>query len=162
MIILGVDPGLSGACAAVDGASHKLVSVFDMPTMGRNIDCAQLFRLCLELGITHAVVEDVHSMPKQGVSSTFTFGKAVGSVHAVLACLEIPTSLVTPGQWKKHYKLDSDKEKARMLAIRTWPGCTLFARKKDNGRAEAALIALHFAINKNNFKNNLTEEPPPL
>ena len=63
------------------------------------------------------------------------------SVRGVVASLAIPTHMVTPGRWKKHFRLDADKEKARALAIRLWPSSEHFERKKDHGRAEAALIA---------------------
>ena len=57
----------------------------------------------------------------------------------------IPTIHVSPGKWKKHFGLTSDKEKSRALAIATWPQSDHFRRKKDDGRAEAALTALYGA-----------------
>jgi hypothetical protein len=66
---------------------------------------------------------------------------AYGALRTVVALCNIPYQLVTPGKWKNHFRLDSDKEKARALAIRLWPGCGHFERKRDHGRAEAALIA---------------------
>ena len=143
MIVLGIDPGLSGACAAVDH-DQRLVAVFDMPQMGKDVDAAQLHRQLLELKPTHAHVKSVFSRPKQGVSSVFTFGKAVGSVHATLACLNIPMTLVTPAQWKKFYRLDSDKEKARMLAIRTWPDSPLL--QPQEGQRQSRSCAHRLAL----------------
>jgi hypothetical protein len=82
-------------------------------------------------------------MPKQGVSSTFKFGASYGAVLGVLAALKIRTVLVSPTTWKRHFALDSDKEKSRALALRTFAQTPEHcARKKDDGRAEAALLAL--------------------
>jgi crossover junction endodeoxyribonuclease RuvC len=60
-----------------------------------------------------AVVEKVGAMPKQGVSSTFKFGAAYGSILGILAALKIRTILVSPTVWKGHFALGADKEKAR-------------------------------------------------
>ena len=67
--------------------------------------------------VERVVVENVHAMPKQGVSSTFRFGVAVGIIHGVAGALRLPLTLVTPTQWKKFHGLPSDKEAARELAI---------------------------------------------
>ena len=91
------------------------------------------------------IIELVHAFPKQGVSSVWNFGMAFGMARGVISGAFIPTHLVSPTKWKKHFGLDSDKEKARALAISKWPECTHFSRKKDHGRAEAALLALYGA-----------------
>jgi hypothetical protein len=78
-------------------------------------------------------------------SSTFKYGVAYGALRTVVALCNIPYRLVTPGKWKNHFGLDSDKEKSRALALQFWPGCGFFSRKKDHGRAEAALIARYGA-----------------
>jgi hypothetical protein len=132
--ILGIDPGVTGGIAFL--LSSGAIEAGDVDTLVRRIR-NQRPRL--------AIVERAQAMPKQGVSSTFKYGTAFGALCAVTALLEIPTHLVTPAKWKKHFNLDSDKEKSRALAIRLWPGCRLFERKKDHGRAEAALIARYGA-----------------
>jgi crossover junction endodeoxyribonuclease RuvC len=89
-----------------------------------------------------AIVERVAAMPKQGVASTFKFGASYGALLGVIGALGIPSVLVTPTKWKKHFALDAEKERARALALRMWPARSeLFSRKKDHGRAEAALLA---------------------
>ena len=88
------------------------------------------------------MIERVLSMPKQGVLSTFKFGVAYGMARAAVVALAIPYVLVTPGKWKRHFGLTSDKELSRAMAIRLWPGAGCFRRKRDDGRAEAALLAL--------------------
>jgi crossover junction endodeoxyribonuclease RuvC len=60
-----------------------------------------------------------------------------------LAACGVPTSFFTPACWKRAVGLSLDsKDAARAEAIRRWPGkAAIFARVKDDGRAEAALIA---------------------
>jgi crossover junction endodeoxyribonuclease RuvC len=90
-------------------------------------------------------VEIVHAMPKQGVSSSFNFGMSYGVALGVIGALKIPVVHVSPTKWKKYFGLSADKEEARALAISKWPASLHFRRKKDNGRAEAGLLALYGA-----------------
>jgi crossover junction endodeoxyribonuclease RuvC len=77
------------------------------------------------------------------VVSAFNFGMNFGTIKGVCGGLRIPFSLVTPGKWKRDLGLKADKDQARARAAQLWPGAAAhFARKKDDGRAEAALIAL--------------------
>ena len=141
-VYLGVDPGASGALAAVD-RQGSLYWVEDMPDPLHGAVVAELLDIegSRISGYT-AAVEDVHSMPGQGVSTTFKFGMAHGIVLGALGALCIPYRLVTPGQWKKAMRVTADKDTARTRAIELWPASAdLFKRKKDHGRAEAALIA---------------------
>jgi crossover junction endodeoxyribonuclease RuvC len=96
------------------------------------------------------VVETVHSMPKQGVASSFKFGVAYGGAVALAERLNCVWHMVTPQVWKKALKLDSDKNKSSALARELWPYAPLF-RKKDNGRAEALLMA--YWLRKQNGHN---------
>jgi crossover junction endodeoxyribonuclease RuvC len=122
------------------------VAAEDMPVVAGEVDCATLAARILQMGPAFAVVERVASMPKQGVASTFKFGASYGAVRGVLAALKIQTHLVTPGVWKKYFRLDSDKEKSRAAALRMFPATAhYFSRKKDHGRAEAALLAVYGA-----------------
>lgn len=142
-IILGVDPGASGALALYRPDRPGEIEVFDAPLADGQIDAACLGRQLRDLAPTEAVIERVSAMPKQGVSSTFKFGMAYGVVLGVVAAFGIPIRLVTPAKWKGHYRLTSDKEASRAFAIRTWPSSAAFQRNKDHGRAEAALVALY-------------------
>jgi crossover junction endodeoxyribonuclease RuvC len=137
--ILGIDPGVTGGIAALypDGR----ITAHDIPTVAGSVDVDALVRRIRECAPRLAVIERAQAMPRQGVSSTFKYGTAFGALCAVTALCEIPTYLVSPRKWKNHFGLDADKEKSRALAIRLWPGCGLFERVKDHGRAEAALIA---------------------
>ena len=143
--ILGIDPGLSGAIAFYFPASPNHIIAEDVPVAGHEIDAATLAQRIAQMRPTIAVIELVGAMPKQGVSSTFKFGQACGVVRGVVAALGIPTYLVGATRWKKHFRLSREKEESRALALRMWPQADCFSRKKDHGRAEAALIARYAA-----------------
>ncbi len=85
-------------------------------------------------------MEQVHSMPSQGVSSTFTFGRAVGVISAVCDLTRYPVHLVTPQKWKKHFHLTADKNESLDMARYLWPEAKLKLKKHTN-KAEALLIA---------------------
>ena len=141
--VCGVDPGLDGALVVV--SAEGIVACHDMPTLSlgskRRVDPAGVADILA--GVGPAVVERDHSMPKQGVASSFSFGESYGIILGVLAGLCIPYSLVTPQRWKKEMMEGQQREKdaSRMVARQLWPlSAVLFKRKKDHGRADAALI----------------------
>ena len=143
--ILGIDPGLKGALAFYAPEAPRFVTVDDMPVVKQEVDPAALKRRIAQIGPDVAIVERVAARPGQGVASMFNFGCGYGMVQGVIAALEIPIHPVTPGKWKRHFRLSADKEEARARAIQLWPSCDRFGRKKDGGRAEAALIARYAA-----------------
>lgn len=147
---LGIDPGLSGAIALLEG--RTLVDVFDMPVIETLSGKRKKRRISPELltvelekyigTIDRAFIEDVHAMPGQGVSSMFTFGEAFGLARGVLAGLKIPTRMVSPVTWKRAMRLPQGKDASRGMAAQLWPASAAsFRRQRDDGRAEAALIA---------------------
>jgi len=139
---LGVDPGVSGALAFYYTEAPSRVAAEDMPVADGDVDAVTLAKRIAIMSPDIAIVEHVHAMPGQGVSSTFKFGRAFGTAIGVLGALKVPTVFVAPARWKKHFRLSSDKERSRELAIRLFPACAeSFARKRDHGRAEAALLA---------------------
>jgi crossover junction endodeoxyribonuclease RuvC len=145
---IGVDPGLSGAVAFLEPDSYTVV---DIPTMAKGsgtvkneIDAQGLYKL-LNRGVKHppvAALERVNAMPGQGVASVFSLGDSFGACRSTLACASIPTTYVTPAEWKRHFKLTSNKEEARALAIKMFPNAELHL-KKHIDRAEALLIAAY-------------------
>jgi len=141
--VMGVDPGISGAIAFYFPEFND-VSAYDVPVVDGQINGPALADLIKQYIPDIAVVEAVHSMPKQGVASTFKFGVAYGIALGVIGACHIPMVLITPTSWKKKLRLSADKEEARAAAIRQFPANTSFSRKKDHGRAEAALIAVSF------------------
>lgn len=143
--IMGVDPGSSGAVAFYFPEFPTKIGVYDFPLVDKEINGAALADIIRAHAPDLAVIESVHALPKQGVSSTFNFGVAYGIMRGVLSTLLVPQHYVTPSKWKKFYGLTAEKEKSRELAIQMWPGCEGFRRKKDHGRAEAALLARYGA-----------------
>ncbi len=144
MTFLGIDPGLTGGIAFI--CPNGNIYVYDIPLAGGEVHVDILCGLLTNHGkIEMATIERAQAMPKQGVSSTFKYGAAYGSLCAAVTMCRIPYQLISPRVWKHYYGLNSDKEKSRALAIRLWPGCGLFSRRKDHGRAEAALIARYGA-----------------
>lgn len=143
-ITIGIDPGVTGAIALVDSYG-VLVDAYDMPVVAKLVNAYQLAELEDWRGhhFGTVVIEDVHSMPKQGVSSSFGFGRSKGVVEGVFAASGRPIVYVAPARWKRMLGLSADKGASRRRAIELWPAkAQLFARVKDDGRAEAALIAL--------------------
>jgi crossover junction endodeoxyribonuclease RuvC len=142
---IGIDPGKEGALALfLDG---ELLDVVDMPIAGGVVSAAllvaELEDFARAAGSRPTVyLEKVHAMPKQGVASSFGFGRSLGVVEGVVAALGWPLVWVAPQEWKKrHGLLRQDKDAARLLAIETWPDhVETFRLKKHLDRAEAALI----------------------
>ena len=141
---IGCDPGaVSGAIGALDDYGNYVES-FDIEHKDKHI-LALVFKSRLLSIIdpkegAEICMEQVHSMPNQGVSSTFTFGRAVGVISAVCELTRYPVHLVTPQKWKKHFHLTADKEESLDMARYLWPEAKL-KRKKDINKAEALLIA---------------------
>lgn len=144
--ILGIDPGLSGAVAFYFPVTPERVSVEDMPLAGGEVSAQILAELIVNYQPSLAVIEQVAAGHGWGRSACFNFGRSVGDVRGCLAALSIPIQYVAPSVWKKHYRLSRDKDESRARAIQFFPSCaTHFKRKKDDGRAEAALIAKYGA-----------------
>jgi crossover junction endodeoxyribonuclease RuvC len=144
-IVMGIDPGISGAVAFYFPMVNR-IAVDDVPVAGGEINAHELARLMRIHQPSLAVIEKVSAMPGQGVTSMFNFGRSYGDVRGVVCALGVPLHLVTPQKWKKHFGLSSDKEASRLRAIRTFPAAAeSFKLKKHDGRAEAALIALYGA-----------------
>jgi hypothetical protein len=145
-IIMGIDPGISGAVAFYFPIAPSRIAVDDVPVAGGEINTAELARQIRIHRPTMAVIERVSAMPGNGAVSMFNFGRSYGDVRGVIGALDIPLHFVTPQKWKKHFGLTSDKDQSRLRAIRMFPAVAdQFKRKKDDGRAEAALIALYGA-----------------
>jgi len=147
-LVMGIDPGLSGALAVL-GPADELEQLTDLPVIhdGRLawIDGGVLQSLLMDTlrgRPARAVVERVGAMPRQGVASAFTFGLGLGAVLAVLQALRIPIQLVTPAAWKRALGLSRDKQASLDKARLLFP-CAELTLAKHHGRAEALLLA-HF------------------
>ena len=140
---MGCDPGLSGAISFYYPEHQMQIACYDMPVDTNGVDAYALAKIVRQFMPDVAFVERVHSMPKQGVSSTFTFGEAYGTAKGVFAAIGIQIKLVSPRVWKGEFELSKDKNESLEMARMLWPDCAHFTRKKDNGRAEAALLAMY-------------------
>lgn len=151
---IGIDPGNTGALALMED-NGGLIEVVDMPIMAmgkkNQVNPVELANILsnwkamarMDNLKLFAYIEHVHSMPKQGVSSSFNFGMGYGVIQGVVAALKIPTKLIPSQTWKKYHCLTGkEKDNARTLALQQYPDASL-ARKKDIGRADAILIALY-------------------
>ena len=147
MIVMAIDPGLSGAIAVF--IDDLLVAVIDTPTheltrnnkTKRQISASALagiFRLYMP---GHVVVEKVSAMPGQGVTSMFSFGRSFGLIEGIVGAFEIPATYVMPSVWTKGIGRGLGKDASRARACELYPVWEKsFARVKDDGRADAVLI----------------------
>jgi crossover junction endodeoxyribonuclease RuvC len=150
-VILGIDPGKSGALALYDPATGAL-EVEDVPTLQigskRTLDHYALARTVDNWARHNPVVylELVGSMPGEGHAGAFDFGRTSGLLCGVCAAHFLRIEWVTPGVWKRALGVKGDKDVSRQRASALLPRHSgLWLRKKDDGRAEAALIAYYGA-----------------
>ena len=154
MIILGIDPGVSGAISVLE--NKKVIEVFEMPTMidgkknKRQVNGSQVTNIfkdnLKENKETVVAVEHVNAMPGQGVTSMFNFGQSFGVIKGICAALSLPIYFVRPSKWKKHFNLiKTNKDASRTKVIEVYPKISSkLSRKKDSNKADAILIARYF------------------
>lgn len=148
--ILGIDPGMSGALSIWDG---KELMVYDMPTfeikkgktLRKRIDISRLKSIVETCDYdTHVFIEQVSAQPGNGAAAAFTYGFGCGVIEAVIQCCGLSFTYVLPQVWKKAMQCPKDKDGARQRASQLLPNYAHnWDCKKDDGRAEAALIALY-------------------
>lgn len=159
-VTFGIDPGLSGAVMTlIDSEPGPFL---DMPTFdngtANEIDARALATFLRDVRAAHTgadfsvCMERVRAMPdrggpnvrKMGAQSSFNFGDGFGQVKAVLRVLGLAPTLCEARSWKRHFGLiGTEKDAARVLAIRRFPSAEpMLRRKKDGGRADALLVAL--------------------
>lgn len=153
-MIVGIDPGASGAIAFFDPKGGTL-HVHDMPVMEieRSGKTKREISPTLLANILHddhghniVWIEKVGAMPGQGVSSMFQFGRGVGMIEGVIAAEGLSLNYVTPQAWQKAVGVRGGKDGSRLRAMELFPKYSdLFRLKKWDGRAEAALIAWYGA-----------------
>lgn len=139
MIYIGIDPGKNGGIAVFkDLCEYVEVRPYSDDILLNNMKVGRTFDIICYL-------EQVHAMPKQGVSSTFNFGMNYGFIQGVLKAYGIPYELVTPQKWKKEFSCTSDKNTSIEVCKRLFPNVNLKAtercKKDHDGMAEALLIA---------------------
>ncbi|USN13843.1 ribonuclease H [Brevundimonas phage vB_BpoS-Kabachok] len=148
--IIGIDPGKNGALALID-TEVWTVAITDMPKEpgkgGKEaVSPAGVARLFDATAPDHVYIEDVWSSPQMGVVSAFNFGRNLGILEGASASRAMLTK-VRPQEWKTLTKTPKDKNEARRRAMQVFPcAYDLFARVKDDGRAEAAMIAFYAVL----------------
>ena len=153
MLIIGIDPGISGSiCFFNEG---KIVDVVEMPTMTegkknkKQVNGAQIFNEIserikkLDKRDIKIVIEQVSAMPGQGVTSMFNFGQSYGILKGICSAMQLPMYFVRPAKWKKYFNLiNSEKDASRTRAIEIFPYFSShLSRKKDSNKADAILLA---------------------
>lgn len=149
-LILGVDPGLKGALALLDIVTGELVDVLDMPlhSIGGKSTLAE-YELARALDehaarIVEAWIEVPTPRPGQGVGAVATSLRNYGILRGIIVANFIPIHDAPPSVWKRVMKVSGDKDEARAIATAMFPReIARFARAKDDGRAEAALIGVY-------------------
>ena len=153
MLIIGIDPGISGSiCFFNEG---KIIDVIEMPTMTegkknkKQVNGSQIFNEIserikeIDKKDIKVVIEQVSAMPGQGVTSMFNFGQAYGILKGICSTMQLPMYFVRPTKWKKYFNLiNSEKDASRTKAIEIFPYfSSQLSRKKDSNKADAILIA---------------------
>ena len=153
MMIIGIDPGISGSiCFFQDGI---IKDVIEMPTMTdgkknkRQVNGSQIFNEIysrinnIDKKDIKVVIEQVSAMPGQGVTSMFNFGQSFGTLKGICSAMQLPMYFVRPAKWKKYFGLiKSEKDASRTKAIEVFPYFSSeLSRKKDSNKADAILIA---------------------
>ena len=152
MLIIGIDPGISGSiCFFKDG---RILEVIEMPVMTegkknkKQVNGAQIYneflkRINKKEDEIRVVIEQVSAMPGQGVTSMFNFGQSFGILKGICSAMRLPMFFVRPAKWKKYFNLiNSQKDASRTRAIEIFPYfSTQLSKKKDANKADAILIA---------------------
>ena len=153
MLVIGIDPGISGSiCFFQDG---RIIDVVEMPTMiegkknKKQVNGSQIFNEIsyrtkkIDKKDIKVVIEQVSAMPGQGVTSMFNFGQSFGILKGICSAMQLPMYFVRPAKWKKYFNLlNSEKDASRARAIEIFPYfSSQLSRKKDSNKADAILIA---------------------
>ena len=153
MLVIGIDPGISGSiCFFQDG---KIIDVVEMPTMiegkknKKQVNGSQIFNEIserikkIDKKDIKVIIEQVSAMPGQGVTSMFNFGQSYGILKGICSAMQLPMYFVRPAKWKKYFNLiNSEKDASRTKAIEIFPYFSgQLSRKKDSNKADAILIA---------------------
>ena len=153
MLIIGIDPGISGSICFLDNG--KILDVIEMPIMTdgkknkKQVNGSQVYNEItkrikqFEKNQIRVVIEHVSAMPGQGVTSMFNFGQSFGILKGICTAMQLPMYFVRPAKWKKYFNLlNSEKDASRTRAIEIFPQfSSQLSRKKDSNKADAILIA---------------------
>ena len=153
MLVIGIDPGISGSICFFE--KGKIIDVVEMPTMTdgkknkKQVNGSQIFNEIsnkiekIDKKDIRVVIEQVSAMPGQGVTSMFNFGQSFGILKGICSAMQLPMYFVRPSKWKKYFNLiNSEKDASRTKAIEIFPYFSSeLSKKKDSNKADAILIA---------------------
>lgn len=148
-LIVGVDPGFTGGIAFLSEGGLRIhdMPVYKSPQGRTELNLMETAKTLIPpAGHSRyiAVLEKVSARPGQGTASLFRFGQGYGALEMALTAHGYELHYKTPTTWKKYFGLSSDKGVSRSLATQRFPAsASMFTRVKDDGRAEAALLALY-------------------
>ena len=156
MLIIGIDPGISGAICFFENGEVR--EVIEMPTMAegkknkRQINGSQTYNEIsqriknISKKDIFVVIEQVSAMPGQGVTSMFNFGQSFGVIKGICSAMQLSTFFIRPAKWKKYFNLiKSEKDASRTKVIEIFPYISSYlSKKKDSNKADAILIASFF------------------
>ena len=162
MLIIGIDPGISGSICFFE--KGRILDVIEMPVMTdgkknkRQVNGAQIYneilkRIDISKNETRVVIEQVSAMPGQGVTSMFNFGQSFGILKGICSAMQLPMFFVRPAKWKKYFNLiNSQKDASRTKVIEIFPYFSAqLSKKKDSNKADAILIAsFYYETHKKN------------
>ena len=156
MLVIGIDPGISGSiCFFQDG---KIIDVVEMPTMTdgkknkKQVNGSQIFNEIserikkIDKKDIRVIIEQVSAMPGQGVTSMFNFGQSFGILKGICSAMQLSMYFVRPAKWKKYFSLiNTEKDASRTKAIEIFPSFSSnLSKKKDSNKADAILIASYY------------------
>tara|TARA_B100001123_G_scaffold400105_1_gene485615 strand:- start:129 stop:623 length:495 start_codon:yes stop_codon:yes gene_type:complete len=156
MLIIGIDPGISGSICFFENG--KILDVIEMPTMTdgkknkRQVNGSQVYNEIskrikkIDKNEIRVIIEQVSAMPGQGVTSMFNFGQSFGILKGMCSAMQLSMHFVRPAKWKKYFNLiNSEKDASRTKAIEIFPYFSSnLSRKKDSNKADAILIASYY------------------
>ena len=156
MLIIGMDPGISGAICFFENGEVK--EIIDMPNMAdgkknkRQINGPQIYNeISSRIKNTPkkeivVVIEQVSAMPGQGVTSMFNFGQSFGVLKGICSAMQLSMYFIRPVKWKKYFGLiKTEKDASRTKVIEIFPYIySQLSKKKDSNKADAILISSFF------------------
>jgi len=156
MLIIGIDPGISGSICFFENG--KIQEAIEMPTMTdgkknkKQVNGSQIYNEISSRIINYdkkdvkVIIEQVSAMPGQGVTSMFNFGQSFGILKGICSAMQLSMYFVRPAKWKKYFNLiNSEKDASRTRAIEIFPYFSSnLSKKKDTNKADAILIANYY------------------
>ncbi|WP_169777742.1 hypothetical protein [Campylobacter curvus] len=144
MTIIGIDPGSKGALCVLKNNKIEQFVDFNKVSLKGYIEALKNFKPDM------VILESVHSMPKQGVKSMFSFGQRLGECEGILQALEIPYQMITPNNWQRLCLIPtkSDKKTIASILLKLYPNAELFSVRGAlvDGRSDALGLAHSYRI----------------